>query len=205
MGKWAIGWQRKNWLLLEVSTSFLHPILTEGGAWALRTAELGSYRGFPWSRGLGSLGNKDLPLPPVPRPKCLWVLTAKGKQPPNMHPGLKPFPKHIIKASCDPHICCLLKRFLTYWKDWKKWNTRKIKGVGVELLADGSLEMCCNVLVSKMQALMWGMNPPSWNHHRAGMGAKGSERVVQCLLPRCECASAMKDKQWETQLLGTQC
>lgn len=109
-----------NWLAEEKLAAtrgqhlFLHPILTEGGAWALRMAELGTTGASHGAEDWGSLGNKDLLLPPVPRPKCLWVLTAKGKQPPNMHPGLKPFPKHIIKASCDPHICCLLKRFLTY-------------------------------------------------------------------------------------------
>jgi hypothetical protein len=57
---------------------------------------------------------EDLFLHSAPRLKCLWVLTAKGKQPPNMHPGLKLFPKHIIKASCDPHISCPLKSFSSY-------------------------------------------------------------------------------------------
>jgi hypothetical protein len=50
----------------------------------------------------------------APRQTCLWVLTTKGKQQPKMNPGLKPFQKHIIKASCDPNICCVLKSFSDY-------------------------------------------------------------------------------------------
>lgn len=84
-----------------------------------------------WGVNNEALRNSGMPYSPHydpdPRQKCLWAITAKGKQQQKLHPGLKPlFWKHIIKASCDPNICCgVLKSFSSNWKEWKKWNTKK--------------------------------------------------------------------------------